>query len=164
METLECYFIAANRVVWQKIADFCRYQPRSHQQVRQKLYGWKLAKSVVEPMLAALIEAQLVSESNFATAYAGERFRINRWGKNKVRQALQKRQISPYCIARTIAAADPVQYEKDLQKLAEKKWSSFSGKGMHPCIRSKKTAAFLIGRGFESAVVWDIIRAFRTNG
>jgi regulatory protein len=163
MDTVDSYWIKANQVVWRRIQDYCRYQPRSHQQVRQKLYAFKLAKAAVETILAALIEMQLVNESRFATAYAGERFRVSQWGRNKVRQALIKRQISPYCIGQAMAEVDLAQYDKDLQRLAEKKWSAFAGKGVHPSIRAKRTAAFLIGRGFEAADVWNVVQRLRNK-
>jgi len=163
METIDTYLIAANQVVWRKVKDYCRYQPRTHQQVRQKLYGWKLTKKAVETLLAALIEAELVNESRFAIAYAGERFRINRWGKNKVQQELKKRLISAYCIRDALAQVDPEQYEKELRPLAERKWSAFHGKGLHPCTRAKKTSDFLIGKGYEPGAAWNLIRELKTR-
>lgn len=155
---MDNYLIAANRATFRKIRDYCLYQSRTHQQVRMKLYGWDLPKNVVENMLAALIEAELVNEGRFATTYAGERFRINGWGKSKVRQELQKRQISPYCIRQALAQVDTVQYEKELRRLADKKWSSLQGQGLRPCIRAKKTVDFLIGKGYEPGAVWNLVR------
>jgi regulatory protein len=160
---MDSYLISAIQVVFRKIKDYCRYQPRTHQQVRRKLYAWKLAKNTVETLLAALIEERLVNESHYATTYAGERFRINGWGKNKVRVELRKRQISPYCIREALAAVDAVQYEKELMRLADKKWSSFQGKGLHPFRRAKKTADFLIRKGYEPNTVWNLVRELQNT-
>jgi len=160
---MDNYLISANQVVFRKIKDYCRYQPRTHQQVRRKLYDWKLRKDTVETLLAALIEERLVNESHYATNYAGERFRINRWGKNKVRSELIKRQISPYCIREALADVDPVQYDKELRRLADKKWASFQGKGLHPSRRAKKAADFLIRKGYESGAVWNLIRELKNS-
>jgi regulatory protein len=129
--------------------------------VRRKLYDWKLRKDTVETLLAALIEERLVNESHYAASYAGERFRINGWGKNKVRVELKKRQISPYCIREALAAVDPVQYEKELRRLADKKWASFQGKGLHPSRRAKKVADFLIRKGYEPGTVWNVVRELK---
>ena len=155
---MDTYLISANQVVFRKIKDYCRYQPRTHQQVRAKLYGWKLAKNTVETLLAALIEEGLVNESHYATAYAQERLRINRWRKNKVWHELKKRQISPYCIRDALSDVDPAEYEKELRRLADKKWCSFQGKRLHPFRRVKKTADFLIGKGYEPDAVWRLVR------
>jgi len=161
MVTMDTYLISANQVVFRKIKDYCRYQPRTHQQVRMKLYGWKLTKNTVETLLAALIEEGLVNESHYATIYAGERVRINKWGKKKVEEELKKRQISPYCIRQALAEVDSAQYEKEFRRLADKKWSSFRGKGLHPFRRAKKTADFLMGKGYEPEAVWRLIREFQ---
>jgi len=123
-----------------------------------KLYGWKLTKNMVETLLAALIEEGLVNESHYATHYASERVRINKWGKKKVQRGLMKRQISPYCIRQALAQVDPGGYEKEFRRLADKKWCSFQGKGLHPFRRAKKTADFLIGKGYEPEAVWRLIR------
>ena len=155
---MDKYLLAANQVVLTKIKGYCCYQPRTHQQVRQKLYGWKLKKNVVETILASLIEEGLVNESRFATSYAIERFRINGWGRKKVEHELKKRQISPYCIRRAMAHTDPEEYEKELHNQAEKKWLSLQGKGLHPMMRMKKTANYLIGKGYESGAVWFLVR------
>jgi regulatory protein len=153
------YSHLANPVVWRKIKDYCRYQPRTHQEVRQKLYGWKCRKTEVEILLAELISEGLVNESHFAETYARERFRINGWGKRKVEHELQKKQISPFCIRQALAQADPVQYEKELHRLADKKWLSLQGKGGHRLVRQKKTADYLIRKGYEPKSVWERVRA-----
>lgn len=158
---MDIYLIAANQVVYRKIKDYCRYQLRTHQQVRQKLYGWRLGKNAVEALLAALIEEGLVNESHYAAAYASERVRINKWGKRKVQQGLKKRQISPYCIRQALAEVDSDEYEKEFRRLAERKWCSFQGKGLLPFRRAKKTADFLIGKGYEPEAVWRFIRELR---
>jgi regulatory protein len=155
---MDNYLISANQVVFRKIKDYCRYQPRTHQQVRRKLYDWKLKRNTVETLLAALIEERLVNESHYAISYAGERFRINGWGKNKVQAELRKRQISPYCIREALASVDPEQYEKELRRLADKKWASFQGKRVHPLRRAKRTADYLIRKGYESGTVWNLVR------
>lgn len=161
MDTQENYFIAANAVVFRKIKDYCRYQPRTHQQVRQKLYGWKLRKEVVEAMLAVLIETGQVSESRFSAAYAHDRFRIHQWGKNKVRNELQKRQISPYCIGQALSEVDNDQYAATLRQLAEKKWLLLQGSGRPTAILFRKTAEFLIRKGYESTAVWNLVRTLQ---
>ncbi len=115
----------------------------------------------METILAAVIEKGQVNESRFAIAYASERFRINGWCKKKVEQELKKRQISPYCIRQAVAQADPANYEKELRRLAEKKWSSFQGKGLHPGVRAKKAATFLIRKGYETGAVWSLVHALQ---
>jgi regulatory protein len=163
MDIQESYFITANSVVFRKINDYCRYQPRTHQQVRDKLYGWKLRKNVVEALLAALIEAGLVSESRFATAYAHDRYSIYQWGRNKVRKELQKRGVSSYCIDQALTQVGEEQYEETLRRLGERKWSALHGRGLHPGVRMKKTADFLIGKGYKPSVVWRLVRELQIS-
>ena len=45
-----------------KIAHFCSYQERSHQEVREKLYGFGLYKEQVEEIVTTLINENYLNE------------------------------------------------------------------------------------------------------
>ena len=81
-----------------KAADYCAYQERSQQEVRDKLYGYGLHHDEVEENLSELITQGYLNEERFAKAYAGGKFRIKGWGKRKILQGLKQHRISEYCI------------------------------------------------------------------
>ena len=62
---------------------YCNYQERSHQEVREKLYSFKLYSNQVEQIIAQLIEEDFLNEERFAVQFAGGKFRIKAWGKIK---------------------------------------------------------------------------------
>ncbi len=69
-----------------KAADFCAYQERSQQEVRDKLYTYGLHEEEVEEVITELIIDGFISEERFAKAYAGGKFRIKGWGRRKIIQ------------------------------------------------------------------------------
>src|SRR6478672_11536112 len=73
---------------------YCAYQERSQQEVRDKLYSWGLHRTEVEQALSELISENYLKEERFAEAFAGGRFRIKKWGRNKIRLALQQKKVS----------------------------------------------------------------------
>ncbi|MBP9099229.1 MAG: RecX family transcriptional regulator, partial [Ferruginibacter sp.] len=75
----------------QKIRHFCSYQERSHQEVKEKLYGFGLYKVDVETLLSEMIEENYLNEERYAIAFAGGKFRIKKWGKVKIRYELKQK-------------------------------------------------------------------------
>ena len=56
---------------FQKAKNYCVYQERSQQEVRDKLYDWGLHRNEVEPIIAQLISENYLNEQRFAIAFAG---------------------------------------------------------------------------------------------
>ena len=78
-----------------KAGNYCAYQERTQQEVRDKLYGIGLYSDEVEQVLAELITENYVNEERFAKSFAGGKFRLKQWGKKKIVYALKQRNISP---------------------------------------------------------------------
>ena len=90
----------------QKIKYFCSYQERSHQEVKEKLYSFGLYKYEVEALVAQCIEENYLNEERYALAFAGGKFRINNWGRLKIKFALKQKRISEYCIKLALNSID----------------------------------------------------------
>ena len=76
---------------YRKALDYCAYQERCHQEVRDKLYYWGLHSEDVEALISQLISEGFLNEERFAKAYAGGKFRIKNWGRNKIKKELKHR-------------------------------------------------------------------------
>jgi len=109
-----------------KIKHYCGYQERSHNEVKQKLYGFGLYKNEVEQLLSQLIEENYLNEERYAIAFAGGHFRMKQWGKTKIKYELKQKKIGDYLIKKALASIDDEDYEKTFQKLAESKLKTLS--------------------------------------
>jgi len=144
------------KLVKDKLRDWCRYQPRTHQDVRRKLYdGFGLRKYEVENLLTEMIEDGLVSEENFAIAFAHDHHKLNGWGSHKIRQTLKQRGISDYCIKTSLTAINSEDYANTLQKLAMKKWALLKGTR---AIRQQKVANYLLRKGYTPGDAWAVVK------
>lgn len=146
---------------WQKIKHYCAYQERSHYETKQKLYGFGLYQKDVEILLSRLIEENYLNEERFAAAFAGGKFRMNKWGKIKIINGLKQKQVSPYNIKIALKAIGDVDYNKTLQKLAETKWLQL--KGEQYINRQVKTSNYLLQKGYESPLIQQVIQALRNE-
>ena len=141
----------------QKIKLYCSYQERSHYEVKEKLYSYKLRKQTVEEIVAQLIEESYLDEERFAVQFAGGKFRIKQWGKVKITHALKQKRVSPYCIRKAVEEIDESSYTKVLQKLAERKWTTLR-KETNLLTRMQKTRMYLLQKGFEHAPITLVLK------
>lgn len=140
-----------------KIAKYCAYQERCHQEVREKLYGYGLGKTDVEEIIYYLIQHDFINEERFALAYVRGKFRYKKWGRNRIILELKRRKISDYCIKKGLKEIDNDEYNELLFNILNKKVKSLSSiKGYQ---RNYKAAQFAIGKGYEPDLVWTIIKS-----
>lgn len=135
----------------QKLKHFCAYQERCHSEVKDKLYKLGIRKYDHDEIMTTLIEENYLNEERFAIAYAGGKFRMNNWGRLKIQYALKQKQISEYCIKKSLKQIAESDYLKVLSKLAKQKYASL--KSDQYLVRKKKTIDYLIGRGFEITLI-----------
>lgn len=139
----------------QKIKFWCDIQERAQQDVRDKLYQWGLHHDEVESMIADLITDNYLNEERFARAYVSGKFRIKKWGRNKIVNGLKFKKISNYCIRLALQEIDEEEYDQTIKYLVNKKSATI--KISDAFLRKNKIAAYLIQRGFEPEMVWECI-------
>ena len=141
---------------WDKITRWCAYRERCQQEVRNKLYELKLCSSAeIEQLIARLITENFLNELRYATAFAGGKFRINKWGKIKIKNELQKHKVSPYCIKKALADIDQNDYQRTLQRIIERKLKEMKHPNKAYCMQ--KTIQYCISRGFEISEIREIV-------
>ena len=137
----------------QKLRHYCSYQERCHAEVKEKLYSFGLFKQVVEECISQLIEESYLDEERFAIQFAGGKFRIKQWGRQKIKHELKLKRVSEYCIRKAIQEIDQEQYIKTLNKLASQKWHAIKGQGITRFVKAQKTTLWLMQRGYEPELV-----------
>ena len=100
-----------------------------------------------------LTTADTINEERFAMPYAGGKFRINHWGKVRIRMELRMRNIAADLIEKAIDSIDEAAYAALLQQLFDKKRRHYEGEEQ----ARDKTAAALIRAGFEMERVFALV-------
>ncbi len=139
----------------QKAESYCAYQERSQQEVRDKIYSWGLHQREVENIISHLITNGFLKEERFASAYTSGKFRIKKWGKIKIRLALQNKRVSEPLINKALSSIDDREYKKALKEVIASRSKGI--KEENPLKRKNKIASYAISRGFEPELVWEII-------
>lgn len=138
-----------------KAEKFCAYQERCQQELRDKLYEWGMWPEAVENIIVSLIENDFLNEERFAIAYARGKFRIKQWGKNKIKQALKFKKVSDYCIKKGLSEINADDYMATIKVVIQKQ--EIKIKESNPLKKKFKIAQYLVGRGFEQDLVWDVL-------
>ena len=139
-----------------KAQHYCAYQERSQQEVRNKLYDWGLHHDEVENVIVDLLEQNFINEERFAVLFAGGKFRIKKWGKNKIKNELKLRKISVYCIRKALESIDDDEYMLTLKQLIQKKTALTKEKNKFK--KFSKIAGFAISKGYEPELVREIMK------
>ncbi|MBL0342186.1 MAG: RecX family transcriptional regulator [Bacteroidetes bacterium] len=140
----------------ERLRKYCAYQERTQQEARDKFYDLGLHQKEVEQGVVVLIEEGFLNEERFAIAFAGGKFRIKQWGKNKIKDALRARKISEYCIRKAMAIIDDSEYFKVLEKVVAAKSKLVKEKNVFK--RNYKIAQYAMSRGFEQDLIWDLLK------
>lgn len=143
-------------IALQKAKHYCAYQERSHKEVREKLYSFKLYKKEVEQLIAQLIEEDFLNEERFAIAFARGHFNLKKWGKEKIKYELKQKQVSEYCIREALNAINNSDYNKTFESVAVSKLKSLKSE-KNIFVKKKKIKAFLQQKGFELKMIYSYL-------
>jgi len=138
------------------IQKYCAYQERCHQEVKRKLYDYGLKTSEIDELIADLIQSNYLNEERFARSFARGKSKVKKWGRNKILSELQLRKISDYCIRKAMTEIDDDLYSETLRALIEKKNREYKSKNEFE--QRAKIARFLMGKGYESDLVWEAVK------
>ena len=140
-----------------KAKHYCAYQERCHSEVRDKLYSFALHKNEVEQLITHLIEEGFINEERFALAYAGGKFKMKNWGREKIKYALKQKKVSDYCIRKALASINSSEYNRIFIKVAEKKLKELRSE-KNVFIKKKKLKNYLLQKGYETRLITEYLK------
>lgn len=145
-----------------KAESWCAYQERAQQEVRDKLYEYGLHQKEVEEVLTELIITNFLNEERFAMAYVSGKVNIKKWGRIKIKQGLKLKKVPDKLIQKALNSIDGDKYLANLLATAEKKSAVLNEK--NPIKRKYKLITYLQSKGFESDLIFDVLKANNLTG
>jgi len=136
---------------------YCAYQERCHAEVVQKLKEWEVRESEANGIIAELIQQGFLNDERFAKAFAGGKFRTQKWGRLKIERELKMRNISSVCIGIGMKEILEEDYVKTLNKLIAQKSKEVKGKSA--LVKNHKIAQWLMGKGYEPEYIWARLKS-----
>lgn len=139
-----------------KAERFCAYQERSRHEVEKKLRELKAKPDEISKIIASLEEDGYINDERYAKLFASGKFRIKKWGKNKIRAELRMKKMPDGFISTALDAIDDEEYLKTIQQLINKK--SREVRVQNSKEKTRKILMFLLSRGFESELIWKVLK------
>lgn len=140
------------------LRQYCAYQDRCHKEVRQKLRELQYFGDLAEEVICELIREKYLDEERFARSFARGKFKIKRWGKQKISRELKQRDVSAYCIKKALTEIPDEDYMTVIENELLRRARLEKG-GMHPFLKRRKLADYMFNRGYESHLTWEMINA-----
>lgn len=88
--------------------------------------------------------------------YAGGKFRIKKWGRVKIKDGLKAKGASEYCIKKGLSGIGDKDYMVTLRSLIEKRSEKEKEKNEYK--RKHKIAQYLVGKCYESDLIWEELK------
>ncbi|WP_435261513.1 regulatory protein RecX [Tenacibaculum sp. nBUS_03] len=138
-----------------KIESYCVYQDRCHKDVEKKLAEYNLIPEAREYILLHLLKHNFLNEERFSKSFARGKFRIKKWGKQRIIRELKQREISSYNIKTALKEIDKEEYIATLYGLIEKKNNFLTETNLFK--KKKKIIDHLLYKGFETNLIFEAV-------
>ncbi|HQB27892.1 MAG TPA: regulatory protein RecX [Paludibacter sp.] len=138
-----------------KAAAYCSSAERCISELKEKLNKWEVDESDQHKIIDYLIQEKFIDEKRFATAYAKDKFKYNKWGKIKISYQLNLKQINKNIIEQALTTIDEDEYNALVFRLAKDKLKKITFKSEYE--KKGKLAQFLSGKGFENELIYKVL-------
>ncbi len=138
------------------LSALCSRTEKCSSEALDKLKTLGLEEYEAIPVLEKLITDQYVNDERFARAYVKDKFRFNRWGRQKIEYMLRQKRISAGLIASALDEIQEENYSGELKKILLDKAKSVKAKDAID--KRNKLMRFALSRGFESGEIYKALK------
>lgn len=146
--------------VLDKMAKYCAYQERCLKDVRDKLKTFEISEEEKTKILEYLLDNRFVNDERFAKSFVRGKINQSGWGVNKIRFHLVQKGIAKEVIDEALGQTDEEVYRQRLIDILQTKVKTV--KADSDFEKKRKLAAYAMQKGFESALVWEILKDLDT--
>ena len=137
-----------------KAAALCSASERCSGDIRKKLLEWELSADQADEVIRTLEREKFIDDERFAVFFVRDKFRFNKWGKQKIRFELKKRGMKNDIIVQALDGIDAAEYKQTLVDLMKSRLRS--EKKADPRLRKAALLRFAASRGFEADLCYSV--------
>lgn len=144
--------------VLDKMAKYCAYQERCVKDVREKLKTFDLPDEEKAKILDYLLDNRFVNDERFAKSFVRGKVNQSGWGLNKIRFHLMQKGIAKELIDEALGQTDEEVYRQRLVDILKAKAKTVKAENNFE--KKRKLAVYALQKGFESNLVWEVLKGF----
>jgi len=149
------------RILLGRMQSICSKAEKCEEDIRFKMRDYPISAADREWILTRLRDDKFINDRRFAGFFVRDRFRFNKWGRMKIRHALQMKKINDEIIDDAIREIDPEEYVKMAEEILSVKSISIQDKSIG--VRKAKLFRFATQKGFEQDLVYNMIENMIKN-
>jgi len=130
-----------------RLAAYCSRAERCIWDIRRKMDEWEIPAERQNRIIQQLQREKFLDEERYCKAFVNDKSQYNRWGIQKIRFELRKKQLPEPLIREALKNIDPEENRERLRLLIEQKKKSV--KGANEWEIRQKLLRFAASRGFS---------------
>jgi len=134
-----------------RMARLCSRSERCTEDIRQKIMAEAFSESEANRIIDKLKSEKYIDDARYVNFYIGDKFRINKWGKIKIRYYLKQKGFSDDVIEEGLQGIDDTKYKVTLVKTMKGKAKTIKKKDKYE--KSGMIIRFAQNRGYEPELI-----------
>ncbi len=133
------------------MAQLCSRSEQCSADIRKKIIAFELVSDVVDEIIKKLKAEKYLNDERYIKAYITDKFRINKWGKVKMRHYLRMKGLPEEMIQNGLDEIDEEKYKAVLIKTMKAKAKTVKKKNKFE--KMGQVIRFAQTRGFEPEMI-----------
>ena len=142
---------SAAREAFMKMAQLCSRSEQCSIDIRKKIAAFDIVQEVVDEIIEKLKSEKFIDDERYVKAYVSDKFRLNKWGRIKMRYYLKAKGLPDSVIEAGMTAIDNDQYIKVLLTTMKERAKKY--KSAEKYERAAHVIRFTQSRGFEPELI-----------
>lgn len=134
-----------------KMAQLCSRSEQCSADIRKKMITYDLVDEVVDEIITKLKMERFLDDQRYVNAYISDKFRLNKWGKIKIKHYLKLKGLSDDIIQNGLDEIDDEKYKTALVKTMKEKAKAVKNKNKFE--KMGQIIRFAQNRGFEPELI-----------
>ena len=139
----------------QKLTAWCSTAEHCESEAISKLKLWSFDPDEVDRIMKKLKDEGFVDDARYCRAFVNDKFRLEKWGKRKIREALSVKKIKEVYVDAALLNISDEDYMAALRSVLKSKERSLHG--MDEEVRREKLYRFAQSRGYEAAAIGECL-------
>lgn len=142
--------ITANEV-YSKMASACSRSEQCSADIHNKIVVAGLSAEEADEIIRKLKAEKFINDERYVKAYASDKFRLNKWGKTKIRHSLKMKGLPDGLIQQGLDSINEEKYRLALLKTMKEKARAVKKKSKYE--KMGQIIRFAQNRGFEPELI-----------
>jgi regulatory protein len=138
-----------------KAMALCASREYCESEVHAKLALWGLNDSESYRLTGLLKKDNFINEERYATSFARDKFKYNKWGRLKISAHLKAKRIPPEIIRLALESIDSDTYKSTLESLLSAHRRTIKAKNQYDL--KAKLMRYGLSKGFESGILYELL-------